>query len=87
MSCTLQFKVSLEKDLKPLSKTILLRVSKQMIALQKEPLPHQATKLKGMEYLYRIRVGDYRVVYEVEPEAKVVTIHYVRHQRDVYRQL
>jgi mRNA interferase RelE/StbE len=81
------FKPAVEKDLKSLSKTTLLRVFKQIIALQKEPLPHRTIKLSGMERLYRIRVGDYRIVYEVDEDAHLIIIHYVRHRRDVYRQL
>ncbi len=87
MSYTLQFKPSVEKDFKSLSKATLLRAFKQIIALQNEPRPHQSIKLSGMDYMYRLRIGDYRIVYEVDEKAKLVTIHYVRHRRDVYRQL
>jgi mRNA interferase RelE/StbE len=87
MSYSLQFKPAVEKDLKSLSQTMLLRLFKQIFALQSDPLPHQSIKLSGMEHLYRIRIGDYRVVYEVDEKAKIVIIHYVRHRRDVYRQL
>lgn len=86
MSYSLRFKRSLEKDFKALPKTALLRAFKRIIALQEEPLPSQATKLSGAEDLYRIRVGDYRLVYEVEEDKQQVTIHYFRHRRDVYRQ-
>ncbi|MBW1743816.1 MAG: type II toxin-antitoxin system RelE/ParE family toxin [Deltaproteobacteria bacterium] len=37
--------------------------------------------------MYRIRIGDYRVIYSVHKDAKEVVIHYVRHRRDAYRQL
>jgi mRNA interferase RelE/StbE len=57
----------------------------QIERLAADPLPSQVVKLSGAERLYRIRVGDYRIVYEVDAEAKLVTIHYVRHRRDVYR--
>ena len=62
---------------------ILVRIE----ALATEPLPTQAVKLKGSEGLYRIRVGDYRVIYEVDAEARSVLIHYVRHRREAYRDL
>ena len=42
-------------------------------------------KLEGSEGLYRLRVGDYRIVYGVNISTKQVLIHYVRHRRDVYR--
>ncbi|MFN3467074.1 MAG: type II toxin-antitoxin system RelE family toxin [Candidatus Brocadiales bacterium] len=44
-------------------------------------------KLSGGEATYRLRVGDYRVIYEVDTDAKIICVHYVRHRREVYRQL
>lgn len=49
--------------------------------LKSEPFPRQAIKLSGAERIYRIRVGDYRIVYEVDTQAKQVTVHYIRHRR------
>lgn len=37
--------------------------------------------------MYRIRVGDYRIVFGVDDKAKLVTVHYIRHRREVYRGL
>lgn len=81
------FKPSIEKDLRPLPKSVIARLLKQIEALRDDPLPGGSVKLAGAEQLYRIRVGDYRVVYGIDKEAKQVTIHYVRHRRDVYRKL
>jgi len=80
-------KPSVEKDLRSLPKSTIIRVMKQIDALANEPLPRKALKLEGGEDLYRVRVGDYRIVYGVDRIAKLVTIHYVRHRRDVYRKL
>ena len=55
--------------------------------LKDEPLPRQSLKLSGAEQLYRIRVGEYRIIFGVDKEHLQVTIHHVRHRRDVYRQL
>jgi mRNA interferase RelE/StbE len=44
-------------------------------------------KLTGAERLYRIRVGDYRIIYEVNTEARVIIVHYVRYRREAYRRL
>ena len=87
MTYSIQFQPKVEKDLKPLPKTILLRVFRQIMALQDEPLPQSALKLTGVDGLYRIRVGDYRIVYEVLQDDKLVIVHYVRHRRDAYRGL
>jgi mRNA interferase RelE/StbE len=47
--------------------------------------PFGSEKLQGSEHAHRIRVGDYRVVYEVVVETKLVEIQRVRHRKDVYR--
>ena len=79
------FKPSVEKDLRPLSKSVVARVFKHIEALKDDPFPRQSIKLAGAELLYRIRIGDYRVIYSVDKQAKQVIVHYVRHRRDVYR--
>jgi len=84
-SYNIVFKPSVEKDLRPLPKSVVARVMEHIEGLRTKPLPRQAVKLSGAERLYRIRVGDYRIVYEVDTQARRVTIHYVRHRREVYR--
>jgi len=59
----------------------------QIERLGQDPVPRQTVKLEGAKDLFRIRVGDYRVVYEVDRQAKQVLIHHVRHRRDVYKKL
>jgi mRNA interferase RelE/StbE len=80
-------KPSVEKDLRSLPKTVLTRVMKAIEGLGSEPFPRQTTKLEGSNALFRIRVGDYRIIYEVNRAKREVTIHYVRHRRDAYRKL
>ncbi len=81
------FKPSVEKDLRSLPPSVVARVFKHVEALKDEPFPRQSIKLAGAELLYRVRVGDYRVIYGVDKDNKQVIIHYVRHRRDAYRQL
>ena len=78
-------KPSVEKDLRSLPKSAIVRVLKRLDLLAEDPFPRQALKLEGGEQLYRLRVGDYRVIYSVDQKAKEVVIHYVRHRREVYR--
>jgi len=80
-------KPSVEKDLRVLPKSVITRVLERIEALKDNPRPHQSIKVTGREDLYRVRVGDYRIVYEINETAKKVTIHYVRHRREVYRGL
>lgn len=60
---------------------------KRIEKLKDDPFPQGVIKLEGVERLYRIVVGDYRIVYEVDTQAKQIMILYVRHRRDVYRAL
>ena len=78
---------SAEKDLRRLSPDIVARVAAHINRLITNPFPSQVVKLKEPGSLYRIRVGDYRVVYEVDAKASLIVVHYVRHRREVYRGL
>lgn len=80
-------KPSVEKDLRPVPKGIAQRLVRRIEALGAEPLPRQSAKLTGAEHLYRLRTGDYRIIYTVNHEAQLVTVHYVRHRRDAYRRI
>jgi mRNA interferase RelE/StbE len=84
-SSNISFKPSVEKDLRQLPKSIVTRAIELIERLKIEPIPHRAIKLSGAERLYRIRVGDYRIVYEVDLKSKQVMIQYIRHRREVYR--
>ena len=53
--------------------------------LSENPLPVGSQKLQGSEHTYRIRIGDYRVVYEVLAASKKIEIQRIRHRKDVYR--
>ncbi|MBZ5542644.1 MAG: type II toxin-antitoxin system RelE/ParE family toxin [Acidobacteriia bacterium] len=81
------FKPSVEKDLRGLPKTVVERAVKKIEDMRWEPLPSGCVRLEAAERLFRVRIGDYRVVYEVDGRAKLITIHYVRHRRDVYRRI
>ena len=83
----LVFKPSVEKDLRNLPKTVVERVVKKIEGLPGQPSPPGCVRLEGAERLCRIRIGDYRVVYEVDRTARLITVHYVRHRRDVYRRI
>ena len=83
----LQFKGSVEKDLRRLDAEPLKRVLKRIERLAEDPLPRQTTKLSGGERLFRLRVGDYRIIYEVDSATRSVTIHYVRHRSVAYDRL
>ena len=83
----ISFKPSVEKDLKDLPKKIISRIMEKIKELANNPFPRRAIKLFNTEHLYRIPVGEYRIVYEVNNDNKEITIHYVRHRREVYRNI
>jgi mRNA interferase RelE/StbE len=76
---------SAEKDLKKLSSEVRPRAISAIQALAKNPRPSGSRKLAGTDNDWRIRVGDYRIVYEIADEVRIVRINRVRHRRDVYR--
>ena len=73
-----------EKEIARLSSQIQERVSGAIDALAKNPRPFGSKKLKGSAHIYRIRVGNYRVIYEIKDKAKIVDIAHVRHRREAY---
>lgn len=86
-SFSISFKHSVDKDLRRLPRDLVTRAMEKIEDLESEPFPPQAVKIPVADRLYRLRVGDYRIVYEVEVEKKMITIHYVRHRSVVYRDL
>ena len=74
-----------EKDLKQLSSKLHNRVISSIQALSKNPRPSGCRKLTGADNDWRIRVGDYRVIYEISDAVRVVRVNRVRHRREVYR--
>jgi len=60
------------------------RIVRKIKSLEEDPRPAGCTKLSGMSDSYRIRVGDYRIVYTVADSIRVVTVTRVGHRREVY---
>jgi len=81
------FKKSAEKDLRKIPREIIQHIFEHIENLAEDPIPHDAYKLASAENLYRIRVGDYRVIYQVLHENHEVTIFYIRHRSVAYRGL
>jgi len=70
-----------------LPKAVLRRVDSAILALATNPHPPGSRKLQGEEDLYRVRVGDYRVIYRIEEDRLVVVVVNVGNRRDIYRSL
>ena len=78
------FKKSVAKDLKDLPKKDISRILKAIQSLADNPRPAQAKKLSAQER-YRLRQGNYRILYLIEDNVLVVTVVKVGNRRDVYR--
>ena len=74
-----------EEGLRSLPKEEVTRVVAAVEQLAGDPFPNGSQKLSGSEHTFRIRVGDYRVIYEVLAEVRVVEVQRVRHRKDAYR--
>jgi mRNA interferase RelE/StbE len=85
-SFRIQWRNSTRKDIRSLPRHEVARVIEAVSQLANDPLPHGSQKLSGSERTYRIRIGDYRVIYEVCSDSHVVEIQRVRHRKDVYRE-
>lgn len=84
---SITFGRSARKELEQLSNDIAARILEKVEALSQNARPSGATKLRGPKNLWRLRVGDYRVIYGINDPAKTVDVSIVRHRREVYRDL
>lgn len=84
----IRFSPDAEKDLAAVrSEKVRRRIDARIQLLAADPRPHGSQKLSGKDALYRVRCGEYRIVYQIEDQALVVLIVRIRHRRDVYRNL
>jgi mRNA interferase RelE/StbE len=76
-----------ERDLEKIPKEdILSRIDSSIQALKENPHPpHQSRKLEGSKNQWRIRIGEYRIVYEIDKKNHVVTILKIGLRKDIYR--
>jgi mRNA interferase RelE/StbE len=74
-----------ERGFKRLSADVQDRIISEINSLAEEPRPAGAVKLTGSENLYRVRVGDYRVIYAVEDDFLLVLVVEIGHRREIYR--
>ena len=80
----LDMKPSAQKELEGLSDSLIARLAPKIDGLAADPRPSGCRKLHGYKDLWRIRVGDYRVVYMINDDRKKVSVTRVAHRREVY---
>lgn len=85
MDCyRVEFSKRAEKDLRRIDSRYLSRLIETTEALGAEPRPPGTKKLVGSEHTYRLRVGDYRIIYEIEDDKLVILVVRVRHRQSAY---
>jgi mRNA interferase RelE/StbE len=72
------------KEFERLPAQIQIRISKAILSLEENPFPHGCKKLKNRDG-FRIRVGDYRILYFADTKAKRIVVGVIGHRREVYR--
>ena len=83
-SYELRFRASVARDLRRIPTRDVRRILTRIEALKDDPRPPGSEKLSAQER-YRVRQGNYRIIYEIRDDTLIVTIVRVGHRRDVYR--
>jgi mRNA interferase RelE/StbE len=79
------FAASAERELKKLPSDIISRILNRIQNLASNPRPADCKKLQGGDREWRIRVGDYRVIYTIDDRKFLVEVTRIRHRSDVYQ--
>ena len=85
MTYTVLLLPAAEREWHKLPCEIRARVNRAMLALEGIPRPHGVTKLSGSSDRWRIRVGDYRIIYHIDDAAREIAILRIAHRRQVYQ--
>jgi mRNA interferase RelE/StbE len=80
----LEIKQSAQKELDALDDALFSRIDRKILALAETPRPAGCKRLKGYRDKWRVRVGDWRVLYIIDDAAKLVSITRIAHRREVY---
>ncbi len=73
------------KELEDIPSHIQRRVLVAIESLAQEPRPHSSKKLQGSRDRWRVRIGDYRVLYRIDDDTKTVYVYRALHRKDAYR--
>jgi mRNA interferase RelE/StbE len=82
---TIEVTPAARRDLRALERRVLQRVDRKIRELADNPRPPGVEKLKGTDDLYRVRVGDYRILYQIEDVRLLVVLVRIRDRREAYR--
>jgi mRNA interferase RelE/StbE len=87
MAYSIEFRPTARKMIAKLPRSVAKRIEPAIQALADNPRPAGSVKLHGYDHMWRIRVGNYRVVYEIQDDNQIIVILVVAHRRESYRGL
>lgn len=87
MKYTVELKKSAAKMLRKLPKSAQERIINRLSEIENSLPPLEETKLKGNNLFHKIRVGDYRIVYEIQNDVLIILVIKIGHRKDVYKRL
>ena len=85
MAYAIELRPAARRDLKNLPPDVQKRIGRKIDSLADDPRPPGVEKLSGGEDDYRVRVGDYRILYKIQDEVLLIVIVRVKHRREAYR--
>lgn len=85
MSYTVSIRQQAQKELAGVALPFRTQIGRKLDGLADDPRPPGCTMLRGAEGFWRIRSGDYRVIYEIDDSAKSVVVMKIAHRREAYR--
>ena len=87
MSYRIELKRSAAKTLKKIPKADRKRIANKIDSLAENPPNPETTKMKGNNPFHKVRIGDYRIVYEIQEDVLLILIVKIGHRKDIYRKL
>ena len=87
MSYRIEIKRSAAKALKEIPKANRKRIVEKIDSLAESPPNPDTTKMKGNNPFHKVRIGDYRIVYEIQEDVLVILVIKIGHRKDIYRNL
>lgn len=81
----IEWKKSAIRELKRIDRSVIPRIINAVEGLSSTPLPPGVVKLQGSQHTYRVRIGDYRVIYDLYESVLLIEVIRVRHRKEAYR--
>lgn len=83
----IEYKSSVKKELRKLAKSDRAAIIHKIELLKAKPRPEGSAKLRGSTDLFRIRHGDYRIIYQIQKSVLIIIIIRIGHRREIYKTL